>query len=216
MSPLPGKIKKTTFINSKEDLNRFLQIESKRYGRKSTRIPLFAFTEKHLLWKHNVLLRKAEYYTNNARRLRSIWYRYRLGLIQVKYCLNIPLNVFDCGLKIMHLAPLGANSKSRVGKNCTLHKYSSLAAGGVNDFAPCLGDDIIIGIGAIVLGQVTLANGIAVGANAVVSKSFLEENITIAGVPAKKIGDKGQSAWTKETREKHSAMLVAKGEVDKQ
>lgn len=36
------------------------------------------------------------------------------------------------------------------------------------------------------LGDVRLADNIAVGANAVVNKSFDEENIAIAGVPAKK------------------------------
>ena len=36
-----------------------------------------------------------------------------------------------------------------------------------------------------------IANGIAIGANAVVCKDFFEEDITIAGVPAKQISNKG-------------------------
>ena len=38
-------------------------------------------------------------------------------------------------------------------------------------------------------GNISIANGTAIGANAVVNKSFSEENIAIAGVPAKKIAD---------------------------
>jgi len=37
-----------------------------------------------------------------------------------------------------------------------------------------------------------IADGIVIGANSVVNKSFTEENITIAGVPAKKINNKGR------------------------
>jgi serine O-acetyltransferase len=44
-----------------------------------------------------------------------------------------------------------------------------------------------LGIGAKVIGGVTLADNIRVGANAVVTKSFLEPGITIAGVPAVKV-----------------------------
>ena len=47
---------------------------------------------------------------------------------------------------------------------------------------------ITLGAGCIVIGGVELADGITVGAGAVVTKSFLEPGITIAGVPAKKIG----------------------------
>ena len=45
------------------------------------------------------------------------------------------------------------------------------------------------------LGGVTLGDRIAVGANAVVNKSFLEPDITVAGAPARKIADHGAGAW---------------------
>ena len=48
-----------------------------------------------------------------------------------------------------------------------------------------------IGPGAKIFGNVQIVDGIAVGANAVVNKSFLEPDISIAGVPARKISDEG-------------------------
>ena len=48
-----------------------------------------------------------------------------------------------------------------------------------------------IASGAKIFGNITIADGIVIGANSVVNKSFLEPNITIAGVPAKKISNKG-------------------------
>lgn len=50
-----------------------------------------------------------------------------------------------------------------------------------------LGKNVDLGIGAKIIGGVTIADNIKIGANAVVTKSFTEPGITIAGVPAKKI-----------------------------
>ena len=50
---------------------------------------------------------------------------------------------------------------------------------------------IYLGAGAKLLIGVHLADNIIVGANAVVTKSFEENNIVIAGIPAKKISNKG-------------------------
>lgn len=55
------------------------------------------------------------------------------------------------------------------------------------DDAPIIGNNVDIGFGAILIGKIKIADGIKIGANSVVTKSFLEPNITIAGVPAKKI-----------------------------
>ena len=52
---------------------------------------------------------------------------------------------------------------------------------------PQIGDNVDIGVGAKIIGDVTIANGIKIGANAVVNKSFNEENITIVGCPARKV-----------------------------
>lgn len=40
-------------------------------------------------------------------------------------------------------------------------------------------------------GDIRIADGIVIGANSVVNTSFLEEGITIAGAPARKVSDKG-------------------------
>lgn len=56
-----------------------------------------------------------------------------------------------------------------------------------------------IGPGAKIFGDIFIADNIAIGANAVVNKSFYESNITIAGVPAKKISNKGSKGLLVET-----------------
>ena len=50
-----------------------------------------------------------------------------------------------------------------------------------------LGDDLDLGFGACVIGNVMLGDGIMVGANAVVVKSIPQGNVTVAGIPAREL-----------------------------
>jgi serine O-acetyltransferase len=119
----------------------------------------------------------------------------KLNYIQNKYALHVPVNTCGKGLKIMHLGPILVNSRATVGRDCSLHINTAIVAGGTNDDVPYLEDGIVIGAGAVILGGVNIAENIAIGANAVVNKSFDEPNIAIAGVPAHKISDKGSTYW---------------------
>lgn len=183
-------------IKSKLDLNRFLKTELDGYGvrRGSVLLPI---KEQHILAKHNILLRKTEYHTNTKHRLRSLFYLVRLRMLQYKYGLHIPLNCCDEGLRIMHLGSVLINYRATVGKNSVFHINTALVAAGTNDGVPTLGDGCILGVGAVVAGDVKLADYVAVGANAFVNKSFNEPNIAIAGVPAIKISDNGRNSWGK-------------------
>lgn len=53
----------------------------------------------------------------------------------------------------------------------------------------------MIGSGAKIIGNVKIADNCVIGANSVVIKDFLEEGITIAGVPAKKISNRDSSEY---------------------
>ena len=61
-------------------------------------------------------------------------------------------------------------------------------AGDEQDRAPTLGDHVTVGIGSLLVGGIRIADGVNIGAGAVVTKDFLEPGVTIAGVPAKKLG----------------------------
>ena len=186
-------------ITSKAKLKEYLECEKKIYN-VSTLKYLLQITETAILFKHQVLLRKAEYYTNTGNMIMSRYYRYRLMRIQQKYTLHIPLNCCDKGLKIMHLGPVLMNGRVTVGEHCVFHMNTSLVAGGTNDDAPCLGNGVIVGIGAVILGGVSIADNVAIGANAVVNKNIEECNIAVAGVPAKKISNNGSTEWNKKAK----------------
>ena len=181
-------------IHTKRDLRDWLNYELGKYTGGLRFIPA---SECHILRKHQVLLRKTEYYLNTGRMLIGNIYRYRLLKVQTKYGLTIPLNVCGRGFKIMHIGPILINGRSTVGKDCTFHINTAIVAGGTTDDVPTLSDGIVVGVGAVILGGVFLAENIAVGANAVVNKSFSEPDIAIAGVPARKISNNGRTKWNK-------------------
>ncbi len=188
-------------IKSKEQLKEWIKIEVERQD--SNRLKMFlGISERAIIAKHQVLLRKTEYYINTKKRIRGIIYKIRLHKFQNKYSLHIPVNCADKGLYIVHLGSIIINKNAVLGKNVTLHMNTGIVAGGTNDDSPVLGNGVIVGIGSIVLGGVHIADNVAIGANAVVNKDVLEPNIAVAGIPAKKISSNGSMEWNKAKREK--------------
>jgi serine O-acetyltransferase len=141
-------------------------------------------------------LRKSEYWKNTAANPVSVAigkiYRLRLARLGAKLGFSIPLNTFGKGLSIAHIGTIVVNSHARIGERCRIHAGVNIGtAAGFADKAPVIGNDVYIGPGAKIFGDIKIANQIAIGANAVVTKDFMQPGISIAGVPAVKIGDKG-------------------------
>ncbi len=190
--------KRFYMICEKKDLVDCLAKERNLYGfSNSMKYFLYCLLshEKAILWKFQKRLRITEFHKNNNNRIRFAINWWIFNRMRIKYGLHLGLNVFGVGLKIMHLGPILVNEKVKVGKNCSIHSNTALVARGTDDSVPVLGDDIVIGFGSCVLGGVNIANGIAIGAHALVNKSFDEEGIAIAGVPAKKISQNGKRKW---------------------
>ena len=191
-------------INSKKIYKYFINIEKKNYGISSgfkSCILAFLGSERNIIWMYQKRLRKTEYLLNTNKKIRFYFSYIKYRKLSIKYQLNIPLNVIDYGLKIMHLGPILINGKARIGKNFSIHINTAIVALGVGeDLVPKIGDNVVLGISSIICGNIEVGNGIAIGANSFVNKSFLENNITIAGNPAKKISDGGKNKWNNDVR----------------
>lgn len=187
-------------IRSKKDLKEFLSVELPHY--KSNFLTyLLQCNEGSVLRRHQILLRKTEYFLNTRKRIRGSLYKILLYRFQMKYGLHIGINCCSKGLRIMHVGPVLMNSGVSLGENCKIHFNTAFVAGGTNHGAPTIGDNVVVGIGAILLGGITVPSGVAIGAGAVVNKDVLEENVTVAGVPAKKISNNGSANWGKGAKE---------------
>ena len=132
------------------------------------------------------LLRRAEYHHNCGHRLRYILVQYRLSRLSLKLGLNIEINCFGPGLNIAHIGGITVSPRARIGRNCKIYPGVTIGTTRTDAIpAPRLGDNIHIGAGAAIIGDIDIADDIAIGANAVVVHSFAEPGITLAGVPAK-------------------------------
>lgn len=186
-------------IQTKQQLEEWLEYELPKYGRGGLQ-SVYPLGERAILRKHQALLRKREYHTNAGHKLRALYFRIRLSQYQSRYALHIPCNVCAKGLRIMHLGPILINGNAAVGENCCLHINTGIVAGGTNDEAPVLGNNVVVGIGAVILGGVHIADYTAIGANAVVNKDVCEENIAVAGIPARKVSNNGSKEWNKRAK----------------
>ena len=178
-------------IRTKAQLKEWLAVEYERFpvhGRRWISY-LFQISEGAILHRHTKLLRTTEYHINTGHTLRAAWYHMRLMRLQNCYGLHVPVNCFGKGLTIFHLYPILMNGNVTVGEYCRIMPGVKIVGDDTpEDHAPVLGNHVTLGAGCIVVGGVELADGITVGAGAVVTKSFPEPGITIAGVPAKKLG----------------------------
>ena len=73
------------------------------------------------------------------------------------------------------------NNVNLLGNNCIGAKKGK---------APVIGNNVNVGFGSVIVGDVIIADNITIGANSFVNKSFREEGVVIAGCPAKIIGKK--------------------------
>ena len=138
------------------------------------------------------LLRKYEYLYDKKgifNKLSLFITRYRYNKVSLKLGFSLGPNVFGPGLYIPHYGTIVVNANTKIGANCVLH--TSTCIGGSEP--KTIGDNVYIGTGAIILGNITLADNVTISANSLVDKSFLESNILVGGAPAKVI--KERKAW---------------------
>lgn len=179
-------------ITSKSEYRKYVEADRKALNMGNGKLVwLKQMIAPDYIWLFQKRLRKLEYY-NNCRSdiFGKISYnilKIRHRKLALKLGFSIPENVFGPGLSIAHYGTIVVNSKARVGKNCRIHVCTNIGASGGSSKAPIIGDNVYIAPGVKIFGDITLANNIAIAANSSVGKSFSEENILIAGSPAKKI-----------------------------
>ncbi|PWJ14690.1 poly-gamma-glutamate biosynthesis protein [Ruminococcus flavefaciens] len=146
-----------------------------------------------LRWKYIKYMRLSCYYEEKFRNKKLIYafpmYINMLKMNNLGYKLNFEIGGKHIGegLSLCHNGPIVIHGASIIGKNCVLHGDNCIGNDGISNDCPVLGDNVDVGVGAKIIGNVTIANGVRIGAGAVVVKDFTEENITIGGIPAKRI-----------------------------
>jgi len=120
-----------------------------------------------------------------------LWFR----RLSVRLGFSLGPNIFGPGVAIVHYGLLVIDPSARIGKNCRIHMGAHIGGAAyfvdpaeVDKYSPRIGDNVYIGPGAKLYGPIRIGDDCVIGANAVVTKSFPEKGLVLAGVPAKVIG----------------------------
>ena len=191
-------------IKTKDDLNYYLLCDKVARGETKARPSLIG----DRLWKFQILYRKAEYHYNNREKL---WHKlayvftyWRFRRRRDRLCSELPLNVFAEGLVIWHGQNIIVNEHARVGRNFSIS--AGCCIGHVNGQTPVIGDNVEMTLGSRVLGGVTIANDVTIGAGALVLKDIDTPYTTWGGLPAKCISQK-KNAYVAEKKERLKDVL---------
>lgn len=179
-------------IQSKEDLKAYTEADNawlRPENAKGKIIERFAQYPAYMLRRYLQYLRKQEYYINtaNGSRIKGIlglYYERKKNILGRKLGIEIGPNCFGKGLQIYHCG-IVVNTNVKAGENCKLHGGNCIGNNGKTNAAPRIGDNVDIGYGAVLIGDIEIADGVVIGANAVVNRSIDKTGCTVVGVPAK-------------------------------
>lgn len=176
-------------ITSKSEYLQYLEADRIALKRKASLKSLLLDE----IWQYQRLMRKLEYLTNcRGNKIARVLTHYRYRKLGIKLGFSIPINTFGPGLSIAHYGTIAVNGGAKIGANCRIHVGVNIGTeAGKQADAPIIGNNCYIGPGAKIFGKIVLGDDIAIGANAVVNKSFPQGPATLGGVPARVISSKG-------------------------
>ena len=90
------------------------------------------------------------------------------------------------GLLILHFGGIVINNNVVIGEECTLHHGVTIGNKVPGGRSPRLGNRVMVGVGAVILGDITVGDGAQIGANAVVVQPVPPGGVAV-GIPAKTV-----------------------------
>lgn len=180
-------------ILSKQDLREYIKADNHWLlpgSRKDRLVEWLSAYPTRTLRRYLRYLRKQEYYINTAhgnkiKGFLSLYYEGKKNRLGMKLGIEIGPNCFGKGLNLYHVGSVIINPAVRAGENCSLHGGNCIGNNGFTQAVPVLGNGVDVGYGAVIIGDVTIADGVIIGANALVNRSVTEPGCTVAGIPAR-------------------------------
>jgi serine O-acetyltransferase len=119
------------------------------------------------------------------RKAMSALYRVAFKLVQIATGIEIPCEArIGPGLVIDHSGGIVVSGYATIGRNCRLRNGVVIGLATIDrPLAPTIGDDVDIGTGAKILGDIRVGSRVLIGANAVVIRDVPDDCIAV-GVPA--------------------------------
>lgn len=193
------------YIEDKNVLREVLAFEQKQYKEvnfRSEKDYFWARLFNHpacLIMKWQKYSRLADFYAHACIRqhsifnlLRAKYYAYFKQKYANKCGFEINTSNIGRGFLIFHAGSTVINRDAVIGDNVHLHGNNCIGNGGETNLScPVIGDNVKVGVGAKIVGGVTIGDNCYIGACALVNKSFSGGQVLV-GVPARALPkDKG-------------------------
>lgn len=107
------------------------------------------------------------------------YYKLKFFKLSRKLGFSVGYNVFDYGLVIPHYGTIVVGNSNRIGPYAVLHTSTC-----ITDKGRRIGKGLSLSTGAKITGGEILGDNVVVAANSVVTKSFLDGNVLLVGMPA--------------------------------
>ena len=193
-------------IKTKEDLHMYLDECRKAYDKPVSRglkglVSDLILPDRNYIFMRNLC--KYEYWANRRGgvicRFMRFYRSFRHSLLRAKTGIELNINCAGPGLHVSH-GKVVVSGIAKLGSYCKILSDVTIGGQGRYDVggAPQLGDRVWVGSGAKIIGPIKIADGVVIGANAVVAKDILEPNTTWAGIPARKVSDTGSNMYLRE------------------
>jgi len=103
------------------------------------------------------------------------------------------------GFFIDHGMGVVIGETTEIGDNCVLFHNVTLGGTGKHKGKrhPTLGNNVMVGTGAILLGPINVGNNVKIGANTFILMQDVPDNTTVAGTPGRIVRINGQSVSIK-------------------
>jgi serine O-acetyltransferase len=119
----------------------------------------------------------------------------------IRFGISIPdTTQIGGGFYIGHFGEIVVNSRTVIGKNCNISQGVTVgrAYRGKRAGCPVIGDNVFIGPGAKILGNVQIGDYAAIGANCVVVDD-VPSHAVVVGVPGKVVSQAGSEGYINQT-----------------
>lgn len=107
---------------------------------------------------------------------------YRLKMLR-KYAyatgFQIPPNVCGKGLTIWHWGSIIINPAAKIGDNCTLYPGVLIGQKYRGGGAAKIGNNVFIGAGTKIIGNVTIGDNVTIGQNCVITKDIIDNSVIV-------------------------------------
>lgn len=116
-----------------------------------------------------------------------LYYQYRYSKLMKEMGSAIPLETIILGKPYLPHGIYGIfiSKKAKIGENCTIYQQVTIGSNYVKGSKgygfPTIGNNVLIGVGAKIIGNVIIGNNVRIGANAVVTKNVPDNSTVIIG-----------------------------------